>query len=1154
MTFERYKKRLRSDRSGVSEVVGNILILMITVILFSAIVAYVNQIPVPEMTTKADFAATVSFETAGNTTATLTVTHAGGVVLEAVDTAILLHIDATTQFYNLSGDSDFPYSRWSTGMDWTKAFTVPSQGSEITVTVIDMSKHSSIWTSQVSGGAGGNAPIVLQRYVDSNTTSPTPDAIKGGDDFSFYVKVIDLDNDLDTSTSGVYLDSSDIEGCSENDTYEALTSDGWFRFDFVDVTTPVTEADGKILKVHAWDEAGHETVSSYEISVTILPTNTIYYPADETPVEYTDGLPPYISYTSGGQGYGLYGENTTSGRADTSDDRNNFTKDEKVFIRVASTYLKNLMGSNAITVIDTRTGFAYVPTFVNRSTVAAPFYSYTVSGTANIYECQFNTSGLPPSAYTLEIDLKSTGDTTWVYRVDAPLVVEEEGSSISFVPRIWTFKDTDDMGDYEWGDTKTTPFVVYSSDTSVVYVSVKVQDASVAVSPSVDDVRIVDMRGDTELHGTPPSGSMLTEWTAETIPIDNQTYQFRIGLRLNNGDQWLGGTHAYALKISRFADENEGVYSLSKMIFIRASTNKADFFIGAAGFMTGTSNFVDPQYLYYVQNNNFFTKRTIYDYANAPSAADNYAVSALALGDLDGDGDKDILMGQYGSHNLYLIENSMNTYGVWQEASEITRPSTDSLTADINWIAMGDINGDGDTDFAYSTSYYSSAGRTVVIYNNTYGASGVLWNQYGTANSGVRKVALEDMTGDGRADLIVLANGYVYVYDLLDWDPTTPLAQVPAGAASSNILDFDIADVNCDGMLDVVTVDDSASGTHTGIYVNYYVNSTSPVLKKLTGVTAYPEDGEVVYGLITDTQSYLGNALVLSENATGEDIGKLSLILQTETLTSELDQEMIVRAKVSSGAIEGFYIWYSSNGVTYTPMIYIPPTATSYENYSVRLPPTVAGGTIYIKITDTLSTESSASTVEELYLDYFAVQTNNFGGYTEMISVAPRSERFICVRTANLNGITDDADLGLEIIGAKDAGLWRAYNRTSIGTWSALAGWTDTSSTFYCKGDGEIEMHSSMQADSGPVTAILTNSAPRLFWVVDVNGDGFDDVVVTNSTINEDITSQVALYVNMYPSDLYWSYYVVKDIAAEYNTEDVRGGFTSLIVTSVLTS
>ncbi|MCJ2533205.1 MAG: type IV pilin N-terminal domain-containing protein, partial [Candidatus Thermoplasmatota archaeon] len=163
MNFEQWKMRSRSDKSGVSEVIGNILILMITVILFSSIVMYVDQIPVPETTTKADFAATITFETSGTTTASLTVTHAGGVSLAAVDTAILLHIDSTTQYYDLSEDADFDHTTWHMGIDWTKNFTVPSPASEITVTVIDLAKAMSVWVSQVSGGTGGNAPIVLQR-------------------------------------------------------------------------------------------------------------------------------------------------------------------------------------------------------------------------------------------------------------------------------------------------------------------------------------------------------------------------------------------------------------------------------------------------------------------------------------------------------------------------------------------------------------------------------------------------------------------------------------------------------------------------------------------------------------------------------------------------------------------------------------------------------------------------------------------------------------------------------------------------------------------------------------------------------------------------------------------------------------------------------
>jgi len=83
----------------------------------------------------------------------------------------------------------------------------------------------------------------------------------------------------------------------------------------------------------------------------------------------------------------------------------------------------------------------------------------------------------------------------------------------------------------------------------------------------------------------------------------------------------------------------------------------------------------------------------------------------------------------------------------------------------------------------------------------------------------------------------------------------------------------------------------------------------------------------------------------------------------------------------------------------------------------------------------------------------------------------------------------------------------------------------------------------------------MSKSAPRLFVVTDINGDGYDDVIVVNSTLNDAITSQVALYLNMHAGDsetMPWWYCVVKDIAAEYNTDAVRGGMTYLAVENLL--
>ncbi len=1164
MNFEQWKMRLRSDKSGVSEVVGNILILMITVILFSSIVMYVDQMPVPETTTKVDFAASISFETVDSvTTASLTVTHAGGVSMSAADTAILLHIDSTTDYTKLSEDASFDHTDWYMGIDWTKDFTVPSPASEITVTVIDLAKSVSVWVSQVSGGTGGNAPIVLQRYADALAGTPSADPVLLSSNFSLFAKIIDLDNDLDSSS--VYVDASNIEGDSEKYA-DAETSDGWFRFDFVDdkgFVSDVTAVDGKIVKFYATDDAGHTTVSSYMMSVTVLPSDTTIVPIETLPFE--GGLPSYITWMSDGQGIGIYHADNVTGAINISEPGTIFVKDEKVFIRVASLRLGNIDGMNSLILVDTRTGFIYTPNYTGSSSASLPFYEISSAGGAFMYECQFNTAGLPPSAYSSSISLKSAGSTLTVFQTTQTIIITQTGSSISFSPDMWLFRDASRTDDVAWG-TKTQPFDLSVAANSEVFVSVKVQDAASSPDPSVDAIRITDMRGDMQLDGTPPSGNMLTSWEANTAELNNQTYEFKIDLRLNNGDQWIGGTHAYTLKITRFADANEGVYSLSKMIYVTANTAKADFFIGGAGFVTGTSNFVDPQYLYQVVNNNFFSLRSLYDYSNAPSAADCYATSALALGDIDGDGDKDILMGQYGSHKLYFIENSLNSFGSWQDASIIQRPTTDDTDADINWIDTGDINGDGDLDFAYSTM-----GRTVVIYNNTYGTTGSVFKEdYG---DGVRKIALEDMTGDGRADLIVLGDGTVEVFDLQDWDPDSPIATIPDGVdAVSNIIDFDIADVNYDGMMDIVTVDDDAASDADiqGVQLSYYSASGTPMVKTLTSGEAIPHWGvavdpnnQITYTHVADD----GNVLMLRENSSSapdaESRGKLNWTCQlSESLTSSPDQQLTVRAKVAAGAVEGFYVWYSTDNEVYIPLIYIAPEETEdYEDYMVRLPSTVLGKQIWLRVTDSISTNESGKEgeVDTVYLDYVAVVTDTFGDYEDREQIVAKSEGYICARAGNINGdlSANVSDLGLEIIVANDEDDWkvRYMSSDSPETWEDLAGWSDGSETFYCKGDDMIDLHSSMNSDEGPIRALMAESAPRLFVVTDINGDGYDDVIVVNSTLNDAITSQVALYLNMHVGDgetIPWWYCVVKDIAAEYNTDAVRGGMTYLAVENLL--
>jgi hypothetical protein len=239
-------------------------------------------------------------------------------------------------------------------------------------------------------------------------------------------------------------------------------------------------------------------------------------------------------------------------------------------------------------------------------------------------------------------------------------------------------------------------------------------------------------------------------------------------------------------------------------------------------------------------------------------------------------------------------------------------------------------------------------------------------------------------------------------------------------------------------------------------------------------------------------------------------------------------------------------------------LFYVPPTQTTYEYYTASLPPSVGGKALEIRITDTINTTASASVIEKLHIDYLAVLTDTFGEFERGANpVEVYSEGYYCVRLGNLNG---GGDLGMEVILAKDAagataGVWKAYELVSMTpeNWDPLPGWTDSSTTFFARGDTKIDLHSSMASDENPIKDILMDSSPRLFRIEDVNGDGFSDIIVVNTTIASAVTSQVALYINMWGDGCDWLYYVVKDIAGDFTITDVRGGMTWLEVDNLVT-
>jgi len=1145
MDLELRKKKTWSE-FGVSEIIGNILILMITVTLFSGIMAFVQQMPVPEQATKADFAAKVTFWSSG-TKANLTVTHTGGDSIKAKDCIALVEVDGVNKRYNMSNTilGLKGTTTWSTGVVWTVTLLTASYSSKIAVTVVDMVKKAAIWSSQVTGGTSGNAPNILQRYVDSDNQTPTADPVRKYDDFSFYVTITDPDGDLNTTTPGIWIDSSQLE-TDKSTSYSQHRTDynksgDTFQWDFADIEVRKLTAsmlDGKVIFIHAWDNHGHQSISSFTMSIVQLPVDTKY--ADFNPPEPNpsgdSNLPSYIRWFYDNQGFGVFAEKvlngTPMGTPNTTAIVTNFAKDQLVFVRFASKVMANIFTENRLLLTDIRTGLEVTPLFNGSSTSSKPFYPITGTGGIYVYESQFNTSPVPAGAFTLEISLKnqpSTGEVQRIYGADKTIFITDSSSSITFWPEIRLYLDS--AHTTLWGN-KSTPYEVTSSDKYKVYVAIKVQNLDSPKTPSIADIRISDGSQSSELFGTPGSGSMISTTDGyNTGSPPTYFYTFSIDLRLNNGVQWRGGNNTYTLHIAQMNDSNEGMYSLSEQIFINGAGSRADFFAGTTGMAGGGSNFASREYLFYIQNSNLFASRAMWRYDATPPGPD-YSITAMGIGDIDGDGDKDVLTGQAtDSKALLLFENTLNTFGAWQSGSAITRP--EGYTSIVTWIAFGDVNGDGMSDFAYSNS-----NAQVVIYNTTYGSTGWIFTPpTGKGwSSPVNKIYLQDMTGDGRADLVVMGLNMIYIYDLkysydnsLKVDKGTDKKGVYA-ISTGTTSDFDIKDVDYDGHLDIITAGTVAAfGGTNGVNVNFWREAVTPTTKFLdTGATGYiPKvgPGRHTTGIVSNTQIADGVYMRFVENDTGVDAqkGKVSATMRFLALNSNPDQQLRIVARIGAETGTGnevFYAWYSVDNVVYTPVITIDSTSWKWYNYT--LPSSVAGKTVYLRFTDSNQAPSSGAPTDYVDLDMAKIVTDLFGQYTP--TLIKNDITWTCVRGASIDGRPDN-DSYMEIVAAKDT-LWTAYRYTTS--------WIEATRTYAPGAPFPGPTSSFYVTSASKYTTPFSTLAPTLFDAVDINGDGFTDILVSNYTIDivptpNKYNSYIGFYMNLWDgSNMVWRYFSVK--------------------------